>query len=130
MGPVKTGGGGQKLLIIDDDPRVRRLLREALEGNSYITIEAENGIEGLDLARQEHPDLVLLDVVMPRLDGYEVCRWLKLDPATARARVVLMSGGDPRVVMEKGRAVGADRHLPKPCSLTFLPRLVAELLAN
>jgi len=83
----------RKILIVDDQPEVRELVRVTLEIGNYLTLSAENGQQALELARTEHPDIILLDLKMPgsRIQGLEVCRRLKNDPTTAGIYVIKIS---------------------------------------
>ena len=80
-----------RILVVDDIEANRRLLQAKLEAQYYTVIQAENGPQALEVARKELPDIILLDVMMPGMDGYEVCRRLKEDPATAFIPVVMVT---------------------------------------
>ena len=82
---------GATILVVDDSPVNLRLVVRTLEGRGYRLLAAKNGRAALDIARRVHPDLILLDVMMPELDGFEVCRALKSDPSTRDAIVVFLS---------------------------------------
>jgi CheY-like chemotaxis protein len=111
------------ILLADDDPAVRRLVRLTLSAALRCEIlEAENGREALALARLARPFLVILDVQMPELDGYAVCRTLKADPATREMFVLMLTGESPRVAEPRSRAAGADGFISKP----FSPRALRE----
>jgi DNA-binding response OmpR family regulator len=113
-----------KLLIADDEASIRGLVRVTLEENSFEIIEAADGDEALRLAWRERPDLILLDVMMPRLDGLEVCRQLKSDPATKEIVVVLLTAMAQESDRERGLAAGADDYFTKPFSPLALLRMV------
>jgi CheY-like chemotaxis protein len=117
----------RKLLIADDEEGIRSLVRMTLESDAYEIVEARNGAEALTLARQLRPELVLLDVMMPRLDGFEVCRQLKEDPATSGIVVVLLTALAQQADRERGDAVGADQYFTKPFSPVALLGLVEEI---
>jgi two-component system, OmpR family, phosphate regulon response regulator PhoB len=116
-----------KLLIADDEPAVRKLIRVTFEGDDFNVLEAADGVEALTLARIELPDLLLLDVVMPGLDGVEVCRQLKRDPDTKRIVVLLLTALRQREDRERGLAAGADGWFTKPFSPLALLRRVDEV---
>src|SRR5438876_786656 len=102
------------ILVVDDEPANRELMVALLEPQGYAVLTAEDGQEALDLFANHPPDLVLLDVMMPRLDGVEVCRRLKNNPETRLTPVVLvtaLSALDDRV---RGLEAGADDFLAKP----------------
>jgi DNA-binding response OmpR family regulator len=105
-----------RVLVIDDDPDVRTLCKINLRYDGYEVIEAAGGAEGLELISSDHPDAVLLDVMMPNVDGIEVLRQLRANEATAGVPVVILSA---RVSIEdqiEGIAAGADDYLTKPFS--------------
>jgi CheY-like chemotaxis protein len=116
-----------KLLIADDEPAVRKLIRVTFEGDDFNVLEAADGVEALTLARIELPDLLLLDVVMPGLDGVEVCRQLKGDPDTKRIVVLLLTALRQREDRERGLAAGADGWFTKPFSPLALLQRVDEV---
>ena len=84
-----------KILVVDDQPSIRSLIRAALEDAGYEVIEAADGQDGLDLARSEQADLILLDVVLPKLSGTEVCRLLRADPGWTPSPILLLTGVEP-----------------------------------
>jgi len=79
----------EKILVVDDDERARYVVKGSLAGTKYQTLEAASGVEGLEIARREHPDLIILDLVMPGMTGFEVLEQLRADPATARTPVII-----------------------------------------
>jgi two-component system phosphate regulon response regulator PhoB len=110
------------ILVVDDEPSIRRYLRMALERAGYQVREAEDGSGALREARQEPPDLVLLDVALPGLSGLEVCRQLRADPKTGRTPVLLLSGLSSPFERETLLATGASGWLSKP----FTPMALLE----
>jgi CheY-like chemotaxis protein len=108
--------------VVDDSPVLRRVLGLTMQKNGYDVVEAGDGEEALDLARRRAPDLVLLDVQMPGLDGHEVCQRLRQDPATARTPVVFLGGKDG--ILDRLRK--RDRHVPKPFRPADLVGVVRE----
>jgi len=118
----------RKVLIVDDDPFIRKLIETTLEDVGGVrVVEAGDGQEALAVADREHPDLVLLDVMMPRLDGIEACRRLRAKPDTADVPVVMLTASDRFEDRAKATAAGADRYLRKPFSPLDLLRLVEGL---
>jgi len=111
------------ILIVDDDPQIREVLRFALNKEGYATTEAGNGVEALEAFAQRHPDLLVLDILMPELDGTEVCRRLR---ATSRVPIIFLSSKDEELDRVLGLELGGDDYMTKP----FSPReLVARVRA-
>jgi CheY-like chemotaxis protein len=123
-----TVAGGPGLLVVDDDPFIRKLVVTTLQDvTGFQLTEAADGEEALARARADPPAVVLLDVDMPRLDGIEVCRRLRADPATAAATIVILTAAHGDGVQEQAEAAGADLFLTKPFSPLQLLRLVDRL---
>jgi DNA-binding response OmpR family regulator len=121
-----TVGRTRLVLVVDDDDMIRRLVRAVLEADEFEVVEARDGEMALRLASQTQPAVVVLDIMMPGLDGVEVCR--RLDHERVKV-IVLTARDDPRV--EKAcRDAGADAFLTKPFSSVDLLDLVAELLST
>jgi DNA-binding NarL/FixJ family response regulator len=104
----------KKILVIEDEPEMRRNLLTILRLEKYQPLGAENGRAGLALARSERPDLVLCDVMMPELDGYEVLAELRLDSATAAIPFIFLTAKGERADVRSGMNLGADDYLTKP----------------
>ena len=121
---------GSKILVVDDDENTLYVLEQMLVQKGYEVLTARNGIDGLKLAVQEVPDLVVLDVMMPGLDGFEVCRRLRHGPNTAQIPVLLLSGVD----RDDGFKICADDYLVKPIKklqfLTTVEKLLAQKIGN
>ena len=113
------------VLVVDDDEMIRRLVRAVLEADEFEVSEARDGESALRLATEVHPAVVVLDIMMPGLDGVEVCR--RLDHQKVKV-VILTARDDPRLE-DECRKAGADAFLTKPFSSIELLDLVAELLA-
>ena len=116
--------GVQKVLIVDDSATNRQMLGDLLQGE-YAVLLGKNGEEGLDLAQEHHPDVILLDVVMPDLDGYEVLRRLKEDARTSSICVVFITGLDTPEAEERGLSEGASDYVTKPFHPTVVKARVA-----
>lgn len=112
------------ILIVDDEEPVRELLAEVLELAGLRAVKAMNGYRALELVRQDRPDLVLSDVMMPVLSGSKLCRLLKEEPSTASIPVILMSAAGHQVT----DGTGADAYLDKPFELDQLEALVFQWL--
>jgi DNA-binding response OmpR family regulator len=112
---VEAGGEAVRtVLVVDDEESLRLLVQMTLARGPYRTLLARDGEEGLRLARQELPDLVLLDVGLPGINGLEVCRQLRADPTTRDAKIVIVSAWAETEHRAAGMAAGADDYLPKP----------------
>ncbi len=127
--PVASGGvvAVPKILLVDDDMGLRRLVRLTL-GPDYDVFEANDGQEAIEVARREHPDLVFMDIRMPKLSGYEACRLIKESPDTANAKVVMLTANTRDEDREIGERVGADGYMTKPYSPLALLAKVEELI--
>jgi CheY-like chemotaxis protein len=117
-----------KLLVVDDDKYVQLLAREGMASQFDLTV-AKNGLEGLEIARATHPDVVVTDALMPGLDGRELCLALKNDPSTADIKVVIMTSvyRHPRHESEAIRQYRADAYLRKPVPVSQLAMTIASL---
>jgi two-component system chemotaxis response regulator CheY len=116
----------KKILVADDDPTIRLLVNATLRRDTYTLMEAMDGEQTLQVAREEHPDLILLDVGMPLLDGFEVCRQLKSDPATDSIHIVMLTARAQEAERRQGDAVGADGYFTKP----FSPLALLDTISN
>ena len=114
----------RKILLVDDHPDILRLLEMSLKSEGYTIFTAANGRDGLEATRRERPDLVILDVKMPELDGYRVLSRIKSDPDLCRTVVVMLTVQDQPEDMALGLEIGADYSPPKP----FRPDDVCHLV--
>jgi two-component system phosphate regulon response regulator PhoB len=118
----------RKLLIADDEPGIRSLVRVTLQSDRYEIVEAGDGEEALALSRQHLPDLLLLDVMMPKRSGLDVCRILKDDPTTAGITVILLTARAGASDIKQGEEAGSDGYFMKPFSPVELMRKVNDVL--
>ncbi|MDP3062591.1 MAG: response regulator [Chloroflexota bacterium] len=117
-----------KVLIADDEAAVVKLLLTTLgDDDRYRLLVARDGEEALQIARQEKPDLVFLDILMPKVDGFRVCRALKANPATAHMKVVMLTALAQDSDREEAIRAGADGYLAKPFSPTGLLEKVEDV---
>jgi two-component system phosphate regulon response regulator PhoB len=120
----------KKVLIVEDNVDLRALVRMTLELEDFELHEAKDGQVGLDMAKSIKPDLVVLDVMMPELDGLQVCRGIRADASLKHTRVMLLSARGQIEDHRLGFAAGADRYLVKPFSPAGLRDAVAEIFDN
>lgn len=119
--------GKPKILIIEDNMDTRRFLEAMLE-KEYETIPAENGVIGIDYARNKSPDLILLDIMLPILSGYDACSLLKKDEKTSRIPIIILSAKNSIADITHGLSSGADDYIPKPFDYKeLLARIQARL---
>jgi DNA-binding response OmpR family regulator len=119
----------KSILIVDDEPMARTLLRLMLVRSGYEVIEAIDGYDALEKLRTILPDLVVLDVMMPGLSGFEVCSTIRTEKATSRIPVIMLSAKTDTASVSQGMDVGATRYLTKPVSPDELTRQVSGVLA-
>jgi two-component system alkaline phosphatase synthesis response regulator PhoP len=118
----------KKILVIEDDPATQRLVDYSLKQEGYEVITAANGPDGVQKALGELPDLVILDVMLPGLDGFEVCYQLRAEPSTAKLPILMFSARAQEIDKDTGRRVGADDYLTKPSAPEEIVSHVAKLL--
>src|SRR5579862_5945809 len=116
------------ILVIDDEPYILRSLSYLLTREGYATESATNGEEGLERLRAIRPSIVFLDIMMPRMDGYEVCERVRQDPAIERTYLIMLSAKGQRVDRERGLLGGADEYMTKPFSPREVVQRVREVL--
>ncbi len=117
-----------RILVVDDEARNRRLLVAMLETEGYVTEEAANGMQALELAQQNPPDIILLDIMMPGMDGYDVARALKASEATHSVPVIMVTALDDRGARLRGLEAGAEEFVTKPVDRWELRVRVRNLL--
>ncbi len=120
-----------KILIADDEPHIRLLLEQSLEELDKQGVEllaADNGKHALEVIRKERPELVLLDIMMPRMNGFDVCRTVKDDPETKGIQIILLTAKGQEFDRQKGNEAGADLYLTKPFDPDEILEKARELL--
>ncbi|MEA2085432.1 MAG: response regulator, partial [Chloroflexota bacterium] len=120
----------RKILVIEDDPAGLRLVGYTLKKQGYEVVTASNGLEGLKKAREEGPDLVILDLMLPGVDGFEICHRLRTEPQTARLPILVLSGKTGEADRDTALKVGANAYLVKPASPSEVIKQVESLLAR
>ncbi|MDD5691834.1 MAG: response regulator [Candidatus Omnitrophica bacterium] len=118
----------KKILVIDDESDLVEMLSIRLEANNYRVIAASDGQEGLDKARAESPDLIILDLMLPKLDGYQVCRMLKSDEKYKQIPIVIFTARAQESDVKAGMDAGADAYITKPFDPAILLGKVSQLL--
>lgn len=114
------------IVVIDDEPYALRAMSYLLTREGYDVVTASNGEDGLQRVRELHPPLVFLDIMMPQLDGYEVCQRIRDDPRLNNTYIVMLSAKGQQVDRERGLAQGANEYMTKP----FSPREIVKRLAE
>ncbi|TSE36473.1 response regulator transcription factor [Tepidimonas charontis] len=120
----------KRVLIVDDEPNILISLEFLMKRAGYEVRTARDGEEGLDAVMQWRPDLVLLDVMMPRKSGFDVCQAIRADASLAGLRVVMLTAKGRDADVAKGLALGADAYLTKPFATQDLVQRVRELLGD
>lgn len=118
----------QKILIIDDEMEMTQLLRIELETEGYAVSTANDGQAGLQLIREEKPDLILLDVMMPKMDGYEVLKTFKADPDFTNTPVIMLTAKGLSEEIQKGLDLGVDDYIAKPFHANLLIKRIGTIL--
>ena len=113
------------ILLVDDNPGITALM---LRSRGYLVNVALDGLEGIKKAKNEHPDLILLDIMMPGIDGYEVCMKLKTDEDTKHIPVIMLTAKEDPEAISKSHARGADDYIVKPFSLPIVLSKLQDFL--
>jgi two-component system response regulator MtrA len=120
----------KRILVADDEPDVRELVVYRMKRSGYDVIEAKNGEEAFELAVAELPDLIVSDVMMPRVDGYELTRRLRAEPTTQRIPIILLTAKTQEADVSQGFDAGADDYLKKPFNPDELVARVRAVLGR
>ena len=118
----------EEILVIEDDPINLRLTKYTLEREGYHVLTATNGLEATRKAQQEQPALIILDVMLPGIDGFEVCHRLRSEPKTAKLPILMLSGKAREIDKATGLKAGADDYISKPWHHSELVAKVATML--
>lgn len=118
------------VLIVDDEPHILRSLGFVLQKAGFGVLEARSGGEALQMVDEKAPDLIFLDIMMPELDGYEVCRRIKADPENRSVYVIMLTAKGEEADREKGFAAGAEEYMTKPFSPSRAVARVEEALCS
>lgn len=117
-----------KVLVVEDDPDARKVLSLVLKLDGFAVASVADGHEAIAYLEQNRPNLILLDVIMPEVDGYEVCRWIRSNPSTVDVPVVMLSGKNDEKSINRGYEVGANDYLPKPIKPSKLTKLLRSVI--
>jgi len=120
----------KKILIVDDEPNIVKMVESRLKAEGYEIVTARDGQEGLDAARKEKPDLIILDIMMPKLDGYEVCRMLRADIQYNAIPIVMLTACGQATDIKEGMERGADAYIAKPFEPNVLVGIVDGLVGK
>lgn len=118
------------VLVVEDDSELRDMVCLLLKYNGFDVKAAEDGVDGLDMLSSWRPDLIVLDVMMPRMDGLTMCRQVRQLPETADLPIIMISGRTQGQVIREGLAAGANKYMTKPMSLETLMQNIQELLPS
>lgn len=118
----------KKILIVDDEPNITKLMESRLRANGYEVVTACDGQEGLDKAKEEKPDLIILDVTMPKFNGYEVCHMLRSDKLYDSIPIVMLTASGQATDIQKGMEKGADAYISKPFKSIILLGIINGLI--
>ncbi len=121
---------GKRIRIVDDEPDIREFVSYNLAKRGYIVVSAADGISGYELAVKFEPDLILLDILMPGLNGYETCMKLRENPLFEKTQIVFLSALNQSYAKDLGFKMDADAYLTKPVRMEFLVRRVEQWMKN
>lgn len=121
---------GKKILVVDDDPKTLKLIRDVLQWSGYEIIEATNGKDGVKLAKNKKPDLILMDVIMPKMEGFSAAHAIKTDQATKEIPVIMLTSVDPEAIKEFGKGVVTEGYITKPFGSQELLSTISRLLPS
>jgi CheY-like chemotaxis protein len=119
-----------KILVVDDEEHIVMILKDSLEFSGFQVTTAYDGLDAMEQVALERPDLIVLDIGMPKLDGWEVCRRLKSDEKTKSIPIIILTAYAQTSDQRKGAQLGADRFITKPCDLTYLVEEINTLLGG
>jgi CheY-like chemotaxis protein len=128
MQPNKLSARLPLVLVIDDDQTIRMLLGIVIKQLGYCALEVSSGAEGITAAIASQPDLILLDVMMPGMDGFETCRALRADPKTDAIPVMMLTGLDDEGAVQQSLDAGANYFVNKPINLALVSGRIREAL--
>jgi DNA-binding response OmpR family regulator len=120
----------KKILLVDDEPNILSIVGSRLTSLGFDVVLAKDGQEGLDMARKESPDAILLDIMLPKLDGYKVCRLLKFDKAYGHIPIIMFSAKGSESDKKIAEQAGADAYLVKPFDVKSFGETIKKLVGS
>lgn len=120
----------RRVLVVDDEDSITLSLRHLMKREGYTVAVARDGEEALAAIAETPPDLVLLDIMIPKRDGYDVCQTIRANPDWASVKIVMVSAKGRDIEVEKGLALGADAYMTKPFSTRELAAMVRDLIGD
>jgi len=120
----------KRILVVEDQEDLRGMLRDLLTGSDYSVIEATDGVAGIAMAKSERPDLILMDIQMPVIDGYEATRQIRADPAIDGIPIIAVSSFAMKGDEQKARSAGCDHYVTKPYSPMQLLKVIRGILGH
>ncbi|MFS1517000.1 response regulator [Bacillus sp. SCS-151] len=120
---------GHKILIVDDQYGIRILLNEVFQKEGYVTFQASNGVEALDIVKKHSPDLVLLDMKIPGMDGIEILKRMRVDDQDIKVKVIIMTAYGELDMIQEAKDLGAITHFAKPFDIDEIRVAVKEQLS-
>jgi len=127
---MSQGQSRGRVLVVDDEPDLVRILQFGLQSAGYVVESASDGQEGLKKAREVKPDIILLDLMLPKLDGYKICRLLKFDERFKQIPIIILSARTQEGYQALAMEMGADRSVTKPYNFSEILAHVEELLKS
>ena len=120
----------KNILIIEDEEAIRDILRTKLQTNGFDCCTAGDGLEGLALSKKKKPDLIILDLGLPGLSGFEVCKEIRKDKTICSTPIIMFTAKDSDVDRVIGKVIGANCYLTKPCNFSTLLKEIMRLIGN
>ncbi|MFQ5680461.1 MAG: response regulator transcription factor [Candidatus Omnitrophota bacterium] len=117
-----------KIVLVEDEPLIATMVKARLEANDYEVLIASNGLDGLQLIRKEIPDLAILDVMLPRVNGYQICAMVKANPRYNKVPIIMLTACAQESDKDKGRQCGADAYITKPFEAKELLATIKRLI--
>lgn len=125
--PLEKSLADKKILVVDDEPFILKSLTFVLRKEGFHVESATNGLEALEIIRKEKPSLVFLDIMMPKMNGLEVCQWIRQDPQLRDIHVIILTAKGQEADREKGLQIGADEYMTKPFSPSMVVKRIREI---